>query len=105
MKKRWIITVVFLLLLVSCSPANDYIRDDSKGEIIEISLEQWGEMMDNKERFLVVFSQLYCYGCNLLHTMLDSYLVNHNITLHEIILDYEPASPIENQELYKCLSR
>lgn len=98
MIKQVRIIFIALFLLSGCSNDKRYTRDTREGQIIEISLAEWEKKMDNKDTFLVVFSQLYCYGCNELHAMLDTYLPNHGIEIYEIVLDDEEGSSFENQD-------
>ena len=93
-----LILLSIVCIMTGCDSNSEYIRDTSKGRIVEISLQEWEEKMENNDSFLVVFSQLYCNSCNEMHAMLDNYLPNHNITIYEIILDYETGTQIENQE-------
>lgn len=49
-------------------------------------------MIDKKESFSIVFTQTGCKHCRSFHEMLDSYILYHNITLYEVVLDEAPAS-------------
>lgn len=98
MRKQVNLLFITLFFLVGCSSNKTYTRDTSEGQIIEISLAEWETKMENKDTFMAVFSQLYCYGCNELHAMLDMYLTDHGIEIYEIILDYEEGSSFDNQD-------
>jgi len=99
MKKNICTTLLITLcIVVGCTSKTKYVRDTSEGEVIEITLSEWETKMEDKDSFLVVFSQLYCNGCNQFHKMLDTYLPNHNINVYEVILDYESGMQLDNQD-------
>lgn len=85
------ILCVCSLMLTACS---SYTRDDDSGELNKINLKEMQRMIDDKESFAIVFTQTTCGACQTFHEMLDTYLLNHNITLYEVVLDEETDADI-----------
>ena len=79
---------ILTLTLTACS--SSYERDENPGELINITVDEMQEKVDNKETFAIVFTKTTCDYCIKFHTMLSSYLLYHNITLYEVVLDEAP---------------
>lgn len=79
--------------------------DAEYGQIIGISMAELEEKMAAKESFFVYFATLQCPYCHEFHDMLVDYVQDHNITMYQVILDYEDKPEEENRayiaELFK----
>lgn len=67
------------------------------GQIIGISMAELEEKMAAKESFFVYFATLQCPYCHEFHDMLVDYVQDHNITMYQVILDYEDKPEEENR--------
>ena len=80
-------------------------EDTGYGQIIGISMAELEEKMAAKESFFVYFATLQCPYCHEFHDMLVDYVQDHNITMYQVILDYEDKPEEENRayiaELFK----
>ena len=81
---------VFTLALTACS--SSYERNEEPGELVNITVDEMQDKIDNKESFAIVFTKTTCDYCIKFHTMLDSYLLYHGIVLYEVVLDEAPQS-------------
>lgn len=75
----------------------DYERDTSQGQVIEIKLDEAIDLVNNKETGIIMFSVTTCKDCKILDSILDDYLKDHNITINKVILDKEGNSKEEIQ--------
>lgn len=78
-----------IMLLTAC--ISSYERDTASGKIVEITVDEMQEMIENKESFPIVFTQTTCSHCIEFKEMLDGYLLNHNVVLYDVVLDKTPA--------------
>lgn len=85
-----IIACIMTLTLAGCS--SSYERDENPGQVEVLTVKEMQEKIDNKESFAIIFTQTTCTHCVAFHKMLDSYILYHNITLYEVVLDEAPAS-------------
>lgn len=88
-----IFTCLCLLLVSGCS--SGYERDERAGKVEKITVEQMQEKIENKDTFVLVFTQSWCEHCKLFKEMLDEYLPTHNVIVYDVVLDEDP---IESQE-------
>lgn len=93
MKKLLCISFCMLSLLITgCAKAD-------LGKIEYISQEQLAEKMDNKDSFIIVFTQPTCGYCNEFKKMLEDYLPDHGVTLYDLSIDRKVLSEEELDEL------
>lgn len=89
MKKfTWICVILSALLISGCS--STYERDDNPGKVEKITVAEMQKKIDDKDTFAVVFTQTSCVHCQKFMAMLDTYLLNHNVTLYDVVLDQDP---------------
>lgn len=89
MKKiAWICICLCALLVTGCG--SSYERDDNPGKVENITVAQMQKKIEDKETFAVVFTMTTCTHCKKFMTMLDTYLLDHNVTLYDVVLDEDP---------------
>ena len=93
MKKIICIGFCVLSLLITGCAKKDL------GKIDYITQEQLAEKMDNKDTFIVVFTQPTCGYCNQFKKMLEEYLPDHGVTLYDLSIDRNTLSEDELNEL------
>lgn len=71
---------VCLFLLVGCG---------AKGSVKEINTKELITKLDNKESFIISFSQTTCPHCITFKEMLDGYLKKQEVTVYDVVLDKE----------------
>ena len=79
---------IFLLLLcmmMVCGCQLDYERDTSAGSMIEISVEEMVEKMENDETFVFLVSQSNCKGCQEFEAAMEVYLPNHHVDIYYLV--------------------
>ncbi|WP_243122108.1 glutaredoxin domain-containing protein, partial [Clostridium perfringens] len=105
MRKITKIVFIFILLfnLVGCIEGN-YLRDTSKGSIVEIKLDD-AILMAEKEESIILFTQSTCKDCINLKKILIPYLENHKVNIHEVVLDNEGTSKEEIQNNRKNINK
>ena len=81
----WICASVCMMLLSGCS--SSYERDTQAGKIVTLSVTDMEKKRKNKENFVVVFAQSWCTHCKAFNAMLQEYLPNHHVIVHEVVLD------------------
>lgn len=72
-----------MMLLTGCS------YNGEPGSVERITTAQLIQKLDNKESFVVVFTQTTCGHCKTFMEMLDEYLPTHDITVYDVIIDLE----------------
>ncbi|MEF2782040.1 thioredoxin [Erysipelotrichaceae bacterium HCN-30851] len=87
--KLFAVLGMLLVFLTGCG--SSYERDTSTGEVINIRVAEMQEMIDNKESFAIVFTQTTCGHCIEFKEMLNTYLLDHNVVLYDVVLDEAPA--------------
>lgn len=97
MKKIILGLFAMVFLLTGCD--SGYERDDTQGEIIEISLSDMKTMMEEGKEFVVAFTQSSCGYCMEFHAMFNEYAKDHHVVIYEVPLEKEEASPRENRAL------
>ena len=68
-----------------------YERDGSAGSLEVISVAQMEEKMQNKDTFVILFSQSWCSHCEEVKTMLENYLPAHHVNVYDVIIDKDPV--------------
>ncbi len=92
MKKIGKLCAVLCMLLVFLTGCgSSYERDTSAGEVVNITVAEMQEMIDKKESFAIVFTQTTCAHCIEFKEMLNTYLLDHNVVLYDVVLDEAPA--------------
>lgn len=92
MKKIGKLCAVFCMLLIFLTGCgSSYERDTSAGEVVNITVAEMQEMIDKKESFAIVFTQTTCAHCIEFKEMLNTYLLDHNVVLYDVVLDEAPA--------------
>lgn len=82
-----ILACTMLLVLSGCS---SYTRDSEPGKVENITVTQMQEKIDKKESFIIVFTQIGCGACKEFKAMLDGYILSHNVTVYDVVLDEAP---------------
>lgn len=96
---------MLIMMLAGCAKPQaqtekkEYVRDTSPGKVVTISLDEMNKMLEKKQSFVVTFVKSDCPYCKDFDEMLAEYLKEHNITMHEVVLDKEPTSASENREI------
>ncbi|MCX0397379.1 thioredoxin family protein [Clostridium perfringens] len=105
MRKITKIVFIFILLLnlVGCIEGN-YLRDTSKGSIVEIKLDD-AILIAEKEESIILFTQSTCKDCINLKKILIPYLENHKVSINEVVLDNEGTSKEEIQNNRKKINK
>lgn len=100
MRKITKIVFIFILLLnlVGCIEGN-YLRDTSKGSIVEIKLDNAITIAEKEESIIL------CKDCINLKKILIPYLENHKVSIHEVVLDNEGTSKEEIQNNRKKINK
>lgn len=80
--------VTLTVMLSACS--SSYERDTSAGEVIDITVNEMSEKINKKETFAIVFTQTTCSHCIDFKNMLSGYLLDHKVTLYDVVLDEAP---------------
>lgn len=96
MKKKFMVFLMITFLLCGCT---SYERDESAGEVIQISLADMDAMMKKGQAFAIVFTQSMCGYCADFHEMFESYRKNHHVVLYEVPLEKEKEQPNVNRAL------
>ena len=96
MKKRWMSIFLCLMLLTGCW---GYERDDSPGYITYITLNDMKQMMEDKNEFVIAFTQSLCGYCQDIHKLFYEYSKNHHVIIYEVLLDIECGITNEKKKL------
>ena len=96
---KYIFLSISILFLIGCQ--STYERNTDSGKVIQITLAELVEKMDEKETFAVMFTQSMCGYCQEFKGILSEYQENHGFIMYEVILDYENATPNENLAIIK----
>ena len=75
--KKIMLWMMICLLLVGCG--SSYPRDERKGEIIQITLDEAIAKMEQEEEFVVAFETDLCSYCQQFHSEFDEYIENHHV--------------------------
>ncbi|MGL5381579.1 thioredoxin family protein [Clostridium sp.] len=77
--------------------AGSYERDTSSGKIVEISLDDALQKVEDGDTFAVMFTQTTCNDCRKLKSIMTPYLEEHGATFFDVVLDYEGTTKEEIQ--------
>lgn len=96
MKKLTGIIIIFLLIfsLIGC---DKYIRDNGRGSITEITLDESLKLAEAEKETIILYSITTCIDCIKLKEVLNTYLENHSVEINEVVLDNEGTSDEEIQ--------
>lgn len=83
--QRWLCILLAVCLLAGCAQK----ESTEPGKIVEISAAEVITKMDQKEDFIVVFTQLHCKGCIQFLSMMEDDLPKHSLILYDVVLDQE----------------
>lgn len=86
MKKLFILLTLCLFL----SGCTMYQRDGSAGAIEVITVAEMEKKIEQKETFVILFTQSWCSHCEEVKEMLDTYLPAHHVIVNEVIIDKDP---------------
>ena len=96
MKKRFLAFLMVTFLLCGCT---SYERDESAGEVIQISLADMESMMKKGQEFTIAFTQSMCVYCEDFHELFENYRQNHHVVLYEVPLEREKEQPNVNRAI------
>lgn len=96
MKKRFLAFLMVTFLLCGCT---SYERDESAGEVIQISLADMESMMKKGQEFTIAFTQSMCGYCEDFHELFENYRQNHHVVLYEVPLEREKEQPNVNRAI------
>lgn len=92
--KKIVILLFICCLLSGCKTT--YERDTSKGEIIQVTLDEAMNKMEQGDEFIIAFETDLCSYCQQFHSIFDAYIENHHVELYQVMLDEEARSESEN---------
>lgn len=89
--KRYLCVFLFVLLsLVGCGGSEkDNETTKEPGKVVEITTNDLIKKMNDKEDFVLVFTQTTCGHCETFLSMMDKYMKDHNVVLYNMVLDKE----------------
>lgn len=88
MKKLMLLWCTCSMILSACAFGNTkYERSSKAGILIPITLETTLERLEKGDTFVLLISQTTCGACKRLKEVLDVYLSNHEVMIHELVLD------------------
>lgn len=106
MKKNiiWYIILPFILLISSCGPMVEKFPaeiQDGISEPIEIKLEDYNQMINEKKSFILYISSPTCGSCKLFNDELNPFIEETSIVIYKIhyseikgIIDYHATPAI-----------
>lgn len=91
MKKIFIGCMAAMMMFVGgCSNKANYERNTEQGRIEIVQFADMQEKMENKETFVMSFSQKNCSHCIAFRDeVLPDYIVDHGFTFYEVLLDIQ----------------
>ena len=95
----WIIAIVILVLLVAFLIINKAI---SKGDLVELTYDEFTEKIDNEESFVLCVSRTTCSHCATYKPKLESVAKDYGIDLYYI--DIDKYSEEEQDEFEKIIN-
>lgn len=95
----WIIAIVILVLLVAFLIINKAI---SKGDLVELTYDEFTEKIDNEESFVLCISLTTCSHCATYKPKLESVAKDYGIDLYYI--DIDKYSEEEQDEFEKIIN-
>ena len=95
----WIIAIVILVLLVAFLIINKAI---SKGDLVELTYDEFTEKIDNEESFVLCVSRTTCSHCATYKPKLENVAKDYGIDLYYI--DIDKYSDEEQEEFVKVIN-
>ena len=95
----WIIAIVILVLLVAFLIINKAI---SKGNLVELTYDEFVQKIDNEESFVLCISLTTCSHCTTYKPKLESVAKDYGIDLYYI--DIDKYSEEEQDEFEKIIN-
>lgn len=95
----WIIAIVILVLLLAFLIINKAI---SKGDLVELTYDEFTEKIDNEESFVLCISLTTCSHCATYKPKLESVAKDYGIDLYYI--DIDKYSEEEQEEFEKIIN-
>ena len=95
----WIIDIVILVLLLSFLIINKAI---SKGNLVELTYDEFVQKIDNEESFVLCISRTTCSHCATYKPKLESVAKDYGIDLYYI--DIDKYSEEEQDEFEKIIN-
>lgn len=95
----WIIAIVILVLLVAFLIINKAI---SKGDLVELTYDEFTEKIDNEESFVLCVSRTTCSHCATYKPKLENVAKDYGIDLYYI--DIDKYSEEEQDEFEKIIN-
>lgn len=86
--KKLFLLLTLCLFVCGCTA---YQRDGRAGKVEVISVAQMEAKMEQKDTFVILFTQSWCSHCEELKIMLDNYLPAHYVTVYDVIIDKDPV--------------
>ncbi len=79
------ILFIFLCLMMICGCNMEYKRDTTAGAMIEITVEDMVQKMENDETFVFLVSQTNCKGCQEFEDAMELYLPDHHVDIYYLV--------------------
>ena len=95
----WLIAIVILVLLVAFLIINKAI---SKGDLVELTYDEFTEKIDNEESFVLCVSRTTCSHCATYKPKLENVAKDYGIDLYYI--DIDKYSDEEQEEFVKVIN-
>ena len=95
----WIIAIVILVLLLAFLIINKAI---SKGNLVELTYDEFAQKMDNEDSFVLCISRTTCSHCATYKPKLESVAKDYGIDLYYI--DIDKYSEEEQDEFEKIIN-
>ena len=95
----WIIAIVILVLLLAFLIINKAI---SKGNLVELTYDEFTEKIDNEESFVLCVSRTTCSHCATYKPKLENVAKDYGIDLYYI--DIDKYSDEEQEEFVKVIN-
>ena len=95
----WIIAIVILVLLLAFLIINKAI---SKGDLVELTYDEFTEKIDNEESFVLCVSRTTCSHCATYKPKLENVAKDYGIDLYYI--DIDKYSDEEQEEFVKVIN-
>ena len=94
-----LIACVFLIMCVLVGCGQSYNRDTREGKVVSITLEEMKNKINNKDTFIVGFTQEKCKYCIEFNELFEEYRKNHNVVIYEVNLSKEDREPEDNLKI------
>lgn len=97
--KKMLLCLTLCFMICGCSSNDEYLRSNKQGKVIDITLAEMKEKIEDGDTFAIAFVTTYCNYCLQFHTIFNEYIKNHEVILYQVILDNETTSEEENLNL------